>query len=62
MPFHTHRMQHVPIDMIDKVPPIVIDTDHVLCCGGDDTLLGHPIEYIKVCAPAIVPGLRLVDG
>jgi hypothetical protein len=55
-------MQHVPIDMIDKVPPIVIDTDHVLCCGGDDTLLGHPIEYIKVCAPAIVPGLRLVDG
>ena len=37
--------------MIDEVLPIVIDDDYVLCNGGDDTLVGHPIEMIKVDSP-----------
>ena len=41
----------MPEAMIDEVLPIVIDTDYVLCNGGDDTLVGHPIEMIKVDSP-----------
>jgi uncharacterized Zn-finger protein len=47
----TGTLQYVPAAMIDEVLPIVIDDDYVLCNGGDDTLVGHPIEMIKVDSP-----------
>ena len=47
----TGKLEHVPETMIDEVLPIVIDDDYVLCNGGDDTLVGHPIEMIKVDSP-----------
>jgi uncharacterized Zn-finger protein len=47
----TGELKHVPATMIDEVLPIVIDDDYVLCNGGDDTLVGHPIEMIKVDSP-----------
>ena len=47
----TGTLQYVPEAMIDEVLPIVIDDDYVLCNGGDDTLVGHPIEMIKVDSP-----------
>ena len=37
--------------MVDEVLPIVISGDYVQCQGGDDTLIGHPIEMIKVDSP-----------
>ena len=50
--YPTGPLQHVPIEMIDQVLPIVCEDDWVLCAGGDDVLLGHPVEYIKLDSPA----------
>eukprot|EP01047_Picozoa_sp_COSAG01_P020399 COSAG01_NODE_1160_length_11460_cov_196.773611_10_plen_80_part_00 len=44
-------LKYVPQQMIDEAPVTVIGTDHVLCVGGDDTALGHPVEYIKLDSP-----------
>ncbi|KAA8497113.1 NADH dehydrogenase ubiquinone iron-sulfur protein 6, mitochondrial [Porphyridium purpureum] len=39
------------MDMIQQVAPILVDGNVVVCDGGGDPSVGHPIEFIKLDMP-----------
>ncbi|GJD07971.1 NADH dehydrogenase [ubiquinone] iron-sulfur protein 6, mitochondrial [Galdieria sulphuraria] len=44
------KWQSDAMELISKVPPIVVD-GYVAACNGGGGPLGHPIEYIRLEAP-----------
>jgi uncharacterized Zn-finger protein len=44
------KWQSDAMELISKVPPIVVD-GYVVACNGGRGPLGHPIEYIRLEAP-----------
>ncbi|CAI5457782.1 unnamed protein product [Closterium sp. Yama58-4] len=53
---HTSKwMQRVeqpsPMELVNAVPPILVHLRVVVCRGGPNPALGHPVEYINVDAP-----------
>ena len=38
-------------DLIAMVEPIIVDSDTVMCCGGDAPELGHPQVFINLERP-----------
>ncbi|KAF6002605.1 NADH dehydrogenase Fe-S protein subunit 6 ndufs6 [Cyanidiococcus yangmingshanensis] len=45
------------MDLIEQVPPLVVESEVIACNGGPNAAMGHPIEYIRVDAGDPAPSV-----
>ncbi|BAM81389.1 NADH dehydrogenase I iron-sulfur protein 13kDa subunit [Cyanidioschyzon merolae strain 10D] len=45
------------MELIEQVPPLVVEREVIACNGGPNVAMGHPIEYIRVDAADPAPSV-----
>jgi uncharacterized Zn-finger protein len=45
------------MELIEQVPPLVVEREVIACNGGPNAAMGHPIEYIRVDAGDPAPSV-----